>query len=257
VSFSPDGKWVSYRNELDGSLWRSRVDGGEKLQLTFPPMAAYHSSWSPDGKTIVFGASVPGMPGQLYTVPYDGGSPQILAASDASDSEPSWSPDGRFILFERRPLSGGQTQQTAICLLDLNAHTTRIVPGSLGFEGIHWSPDGKYAAAGDTINHKLMLLDFVRQQWSELSDGNPYGWGLRWSSDSRYVYYQHPEEGEGQPIFRVRIRDRKVEQITSSRQIPLAGVLGYTMTGLTPDNAPLATLVRRNSDIYVLDLELP
>lgn len=257
LNFSPDGQWVSYRNELDGTLWRSRADGTEKLQLTFPPMAVYHSSWSADGKSIVFGASVPGTGSHLYSVPYGGGTPQMLAPSEASDTEPSCSPDGRFILFLRRPNSGSQSQQYSIYQLDLNTKTTRVIAGSLNFESPHISPDGKYAVAADILNHKLMLLDLARQKWSELSDGTPYGWGMRWSSDSRYVYYQHPEEGEGQPLFRVRISDRMVEQITSARQILRADVLGYTMTGLTPKNEPLATLIHRNSDIYALDLYLP
>jgi len=181
----------------------------------------------------------------------------MLAPSEASDTEPSCSPDGRFILFLRRPNSGSQSQQYSIYQLDLNTKTTRVIAGSLNFESPHISPDGKYAVAADILNHKLMLLDLARQKWSELSDGTPYGWGMRWSSDSRYVYYQHPEEGEGQPLFRVRISDRMVEQITSARQILRADVLGYTMTGLTPKNEPLATLIHRNSDIYALDLYLP
>jgi DNA-binding winged helix-turn-helix (wHTH) protein/Tol biopolymer transport system component len=257
LNFSPNGQWVSYRNELDGTLWRSRADGTEKLQLTFPPMAAYHSSWSADGKTIVFGASLPGEASHLYSVPYAGGTLQMLAPSDASDTEPSCSPDGRFILFLRRPNSGSQSQQYSIYQLDLNTKATGVITGSLNFESPHISPDGKYAAAVDTINHKLMLLDLAQQKWSELSDGTPYGWGMRWSSDSRYVYYQHPEEGEGQPLFRVRISDRMVEQITSTRQILRSDVLSYTMTGLTPKNEPLATLIHRNSDIYALDLYFP
>ena len=111
-------------------------------------------------------------------------------------------------------------------------------------------------AASDQDNHKLMLYDFAQQRWSVLSDGTPYGWGIRWSADSRYVYYQH-WEGEEQPIFRVRISDRKIEQITSARQILRGDVLGYTMTGLTHDNSPVASLIHRNSDIYVLELDLP
>jgi hypothetical protein len=107
------------------------------------------------------------------------------------------------------------------------------------------------------MNHKLMLWDVATQGWSELSDGAAYGWGIRWSSDSRYVYYQHFEEGEDQPLFRVRIRDRKVEMIASARRLLRADVLSYTMTGLTPDDAPLATLLHRNSDIYALELDVP
>jgi hypothetical protein len=128
------------------------------------------------------------------------------------------------------------------------AFETKLRPGG---------PDGKYAAASDRKDKKLMLFDFSRQKWSELADGLPYGWGIRWSRDSKYVYYQHIFGGEEQPIFRVRVSDHKVEQITSSRQILRADVLSYSMTGLTPDNSPLASLVHTNSDIHALELDLP
>jgi WD40 repeat protein len=38
VSFSRDGQWVVYVAYPEGTLWRSRVDGGERLQLSFPPL---------------------------------------------------------------------------------------------------------------------------------------------------------------------------------------------------------------------------
>ena len=63
--------------------------------------------------------------------------------------------------------------------------------------------------------------------------------------------------GEEQPIFSVRVSDHKVEQVTSTRQILRADVLSYTMTRLPPDNAPLASLVHNNSDIFALELDLP
>jgi Tol biopolymer transport system component len=257
VSFSPDGEWVAYRNENDGALWRSRVDGTEALQLTFPPLVAHHSSWLPDGKTIVFEGRPAGEAAKLYSISFDGGVPEVLTSGETSDTGPSCSPDGRFVLFQRWSHDEAGSRRGAVYILDMNTRQTRIVPGSEDFDGAHWSPDGKYAAAADQDNHKLLLFDFARQRWSELSDGTPYGWGIRWSSDSQYVYYQHLEEDPEQTIFRVRVSDRKVEQITSARQILRADVLGYSMTGLTPDSSPLASLVHRNSDVYELELELP
>ena len=257
LSFSADGKWVAYRIETDGTLWRSRVDGTEKLQLTFPPLVAHHSSWSPDGKRIVFGAHPPGGPSRLYWVEAAGGKPEALTSREFPDSQPSWSPDGRFIAFQERNQDETGSRHSVICVLDVGTRETRVLPGSKNFDGVHWSPDGKYAAASDQANHKLMLFEFARERWSELADGTPYGWGIRWSSDSRYVYYQHTDQAEEQPIFRVRISDHMVEQITSARQILRADVLGYSMTGLAPDNSPLASLIRKNSDIYVMQLDLP
>jgi len=257
LSFSNDGQWVAYRNETDGSLWRSRVDGTEKLQLTFPPMEAHHSTWSPDGKAIVFGGRLPGQPSRLYRIARDGGKPELLAETSGTDGQPSWSPDGRSIIFERWTANETGTRHSAIYILDLNSRETRMLPGTQDFDGVHWSPDGKYAAASDQAGRRLMIFDFAQQRWSQLAQGVPYGWGLRWSSDSRYVYYQHIDEGEEQPLFRVSVGDRKVERITSARQILRSDILSYSMTGLTPDNSPLVSLVRRNSDVYALELDLP
>jgi DNA-binding winged helix-turn-helix (wHTH) protein/Tol biopolymer transport system component len=247
VNFSRDEQWVAYKNEVDGTLWRSRADGTEALQLTFPPLEVMHPSWSPDGKKIVF-ASGDG----LFTISAEGGNPERLVQG----GQPSWSPDGHAILFTRWNMNGGVLRPT-IYFLRLDSRTVTALPGSEDFEGPRWSPDGRYAAASDKRDQKLMLFDFQRQQWSELADGLPYGWGIRWSPDSAYVYYQHIYSGEEQPIFRVRVSDHKVEQVTSKRQMLRADVLSYSLTGLTPDGSPVASLVRSNSDIYALELDLP
>lgn len=257
LSFSKDGRWVAYRNENDGALWRSRTDGSEKLQLTFPPMDAYHSTWAPDGKMIVFGGRFPGQPSRLYRIPWDGGKPEVLTGGNGTDGEPSWSPDGRSIIFESWAANATGSRHSAVYILDLGTRQIEMLPDTQDFDGVHWSPDGKYAAASDEANHRLMLFDFVQRRWSPLANGSPYGWGLRWSSDSHYVYYQHVDEGEEQPLFRVRVSDRWVEQLTSARQILRSDILSYTMTGLAPDDSPLVSLVRRNSDVYALELELP
>jgi len=252
LSFSRDGQWVAYKNEEDGSLWRSRLDGTQALQLTFPPLEAMHSTWSADDKKIAFQAD-----GKLYQVPFEGGNLEPLLPEGELGGQPNWSPDGGSLLFVRRSTSEKGGWHPAIYRLDLHTRHVQVIPGSEEFECPQWSPDGKYAAASDTKGHKLALFDFASQQWSALADGTPYGWGIRWSADSRYVYYQHLFSGEEQPIFRVRLSDHTVEQITSSRQILRADVLSYSMTGLAPDNSPLVSFVRRNSDVYALELDLP
>jgi Tol biopolymer transport system component len=54
VDFSLDRKWMAYVSYPDMTLWRSRVDGSDKMQLTFPPGRAYLPRWSPDGSKIAF-----------------------------------------------------------------------------------------------------------------------------------------------------------------------------------------------------------
>jgi Tol biopolymer transport system component/DNA-binding winged helix-turn-helix (wHTH) protein len=247
LSFSRDGRRVAYENESDKSLWCSQTDGSQARRLTFPPLEAMHSTWSPDGKQIVFGADT-----NLYTIPTDGGEPTLLTAG----TQPSWAPDGMKLLLVRN-YTEAEGWHPAIYQFDFSTRQVAIIPGSQDFEGPQWSPDGKYAAAANRKDKKLMLFDFARRQWSVLADGLPYGWGIRWSANSQYVYYQHHHGGEEQPIFRVRVSNRQVEPITSSREILRSDLLSYTMTGLAPDDSPLVSLVRRNSDVYALQLEVP
>ena len=54
TTFSKDGKWIAYVTYPAGNLWRSRVDGSDRLQLTDSPIYPLLPRWSPDGKQIAF-----------------------------------------------------------------------------------------------------------------------------------------------------------------------------------------------------------
>ena len=59
-TFSIDGNWVAYTSHPDSSLWRSRSDGTERLQLTYPPDQVIDPFISPDGKQVVYQTANPG-----------------------------------------------------------------------------------------------------------------------------------------------------------------------------------------------------
>ena len=59
VSFSKDGQWVAYFSYPEATLWKSKLDGSQRIQLSYPPLAALLPRWSPDGKQIVFYALLP------------------------------------------------------------------------------------------------------------------------------------------------------------------------------------------------------
>jgi hypothetical protein len=41
------------------------------------------------------------------------------------------------------------------------------------------------------------------------------------------------------------------------KQIPQSNSIGYLLAGLGPDDAPVATVIYTNSDIYALGVDLP
>jgi hypothetical protein len=54
VTYSTDGKWVAYASYPERSLWRSRSDGTDRMQLTYPPMEVVGPFISPDGTKVAF-----------------------------------------------------------------------------------------------------------------------------------------------------------------------------------------------------------
>ncbi len=101
VAFSRDGQWMAYVDFPSSALVRSRVDGSERRQLTFPPMRALNPQWSPDGSQIAFQASAQtGAHPKIYLMSPRGGVP-VLATSGGAERQiyPSWASDGNSILF--------------------------------------------------------------------------------------------------------------------------------------------------------------
>jgi hypothetical protein len=76
LDFSRDGQWVAYIALPESTLWRSKRDGTERLQLTSAPMWASMPRWSPDGTQIAFIGVKPGKRSIIYVVSAEGGTPQ-------------------------------------------------------------------------------------------------------------------------------------------------------------------------------------
>ncbi len=129
LDFSPDGQWVAYNDGTDGTMWRSKTDGTQKLQLVMPPMLAYLPRWSPDGKQIAFFGHPPGEPWQIYVVPAAGGAPELLYRSATNLADPNWSPDGKSLVFGENSLNN---QGSAVYVLDLKTRSVSKLPGSDG-----------------------------------------------------------------------------------------------------------------------------
>jgi Tol biopolymer transport system component len=102
VDFSKDGQWIAYVQYPEYTLWRSKTDGSDKVQLTVSPMAVWMPRWSPDGAQIAFIGITPDQGMQGYLVTADGtGMPQLIPAvsGEAGEIDANWSPNGHSLVF--------------------------------------------------------------------------------------------------------------------------------------------------------------
>jgi Tol biopolymer transport system component/tRNA A-37 threonylcarbamoyl transferase component Bud32 len=249
VAFSKDGQWVAYVTYPGGDLWRSKADGSEPVQLSYPPLHAVLPRWSPDGKQIVYYSSTPGKPERIYAVSVEGGSAYPLLPDDPKPQlDPNWSPDGGKIVFSGAAAHADST----IRVLDLSNHQVSTLPGSQGLFSPRWSPDGRNILAMPINSLSLVLFDFHTEKWAEVLKG--VSGFPNWSRDGRYVYFLYRPDNAA--VLRVRISDRKVERVADLRNLPITGHYGLWL-GLAPDDSPMLLRDTGTQDIYALDWQAP
>ena len=249
IAFSKDGRWVTYVSYPDGALWRSRSDGSERLQLTYPPMYPVLPRWSPDGKQILFFefALSGDKPARIYEISADGGSPRLLLPEDHTQQlDPNWSPDGTKIIFAGE----SNNPASAIHVLDLATKKISNLPASEGLYSPRWSPDGRHVSAFSADSKTLLLFDFQTNQWSPLANGS-LAW-LNWSHDGQYVYVLDNRGKDA--VVRIRISDRKVEAVADVQDFATTGRYGGALA-LTPDDQPLLLHDTGTQDVYSVDWE--
>jgi serine/threonine protein kinase len=251
LDFSRDGEWVAYNDASDGTMWRSKIDGTQKLQLVFAPMSAYLPRWSPDGKQLAFFGHPPGEPWQIYSVPAAGGTPELIYRTGTNLADPTWSPDGKSLAFGGNSLNN---QGSAVYILDLKTRTASKLPDSDGLYSPRWSPDGRYIAAIPLDSLKLMLFDLNSQTWTERA--KIFVAYPTWSRNSRYIYFDGSLDSE-EGYFRVRIADGKLERIFSLKGFQAVGGAFGNWTGIAPDESPLLVRDASIQEIYALDWNTP
>ena len=253
VEYSPDGQWVAWLNSADGSLWRSRADGSERLQLMLPPFHIFVMKWSPKNDRLAVMAQRSGSPWELYLVDAAGGSIERVLDESRNEADPDWSADSKMLVFGRVPdVMGADNLPKAIYMVDLKTHQVTEVPGSTGLFSPRLSPDGRYIAAVRTDQKALMLFDRASLKWQMLTQhgvGDPV-----WSHDSHAIFFQDFVEPE-KPIYRVEIAARHdLTRVATLENVHSADALDYRLIGLAPNDMPLVTAQTSMVNLYSIDL---
>jgi Tol biopolymer transport system component len=239
-TFSLDGHWVAYISYPDLTLWRSRPDGTERMQLTFSPMEVQWPFLSPDGRKIVFTSQR-----DAYLVDAEGGPPQKIIDRAATAN---WSPDGSRVVFATQDTNLGS-------LRTFNLTTNEFVdlPASEGMFGALWV-DANTIVAHDR-SARFMTFDLNKREWKDLVTGSFINWYV--SFDGRYLYFT--TTGKELLIKRVRFSDRKVETVGSLKDLRQAinTASGKTQMVAAPDGSLFFSRDLSSQEIYAFNVRWP
>jgi Tol biopolymer transport system component len=257
LAFSSDGEWVAYVSVPDGTLWRSKVDGSQRLELSETSMGTALPRWSPDKQQIVFMGRTTTTNWRAYLVSSKGGAVRELIPGAQLGIDPAWSPDGKSIVLTLHDAGSPEIKPEGPGIVIFDVRTQKLSPitGAEQLFSPRWSPDGKYIAALTDDSEKLMLFDCSTQRWSELLSSIAFGYPS-WSHDSQYIYFDTTFTDDP-ALFRIRISDRKLERLASLKGVRrLLGSLGE-WTGLAPDDSFLLVRDTSSQEIYALDWQRP
>ena len=228
---SPDRQWIVYADYPRHLLWRSRLDGSERLPLTDIP--AWMPEWSADSKWVVFCNFK-----AIYRVSIDGSVPEQLT-SEGGDLEvtPTWSPDGKSIDFSDSPTPG---HFTGIKVLDLASKKVSVWPGSPGIYVPSWSPDGKYMVAIANPPKRIVVYSRETKTWRTLKEFGA-DWGFwRWSNDSKSILMAKiaAEPGEQPGVYRLNIADAKWTLVALFNGLSVSSSPFENFLSITSDGRP-------------------
>jgi serine/threonine protein kinase len=247
-TFSKDGKWVAYVAFPDATLWLSRTDGGDRVQLTYSPTVVTFPQISPDGSKVAFTDTE----GVAYVVAAEEKTPRKITDNAWG---PTWSADANLVTFVSIIPGKSQDDKDSVQtkIADLRNGNVSVVPGSLGISAPQFvGQDTLVATTQDQA--KVILFNFKTQKWSELAAKAEKFVDLQVSPNRQYVYCT--TGGNNPEVLRIKFANHAIAAIAPLKDLhrvddPWSG----TYVSVAPDGSPIVTRDTGTQEVYALKVK--
>ncbi len=238
---SPDGTRIVFQSNRTGiaQIYIMNADGSDLKQLTDYPRGAETPVWSPDGRSIVYGAYVGDDNNDVFIMNPDGSSRKQLTGSPGYDGHPHWSADGQRIFYnsdQTSPDPGAEWSKRWHEIFSMKADGTDLrqhthcrsvcTYGSL-------SPDGRKITYRKTTdapayswdltlgspNSEVFVADVNGANEVNLSNNAAFDGWPAWSPDGKRIVFSSNRAGPANVghLYTIGVDGTDIRQITDGR----------------------------------------
>jgi Tol biopolymer transport system component len=197
--WSPDGQWIAFRRGPNASqrlgVWKMNLYGGAQTLLAqgdpaVPAQNVTQPAWSPDGRGLLFRASLPPFPdSDIWWMDTTGSGRHLVAHIAGEQLYPSYSPDMSTIAFTT-PLTS--TDRAIFTMAADGSRLSTVFDVSGAYDSAPaWSPDGEQIAfeSDQDGDMEIYVMNVDGSDVRQMTDNTIHDEGPVWSPDGKRITF--------------------------------------------------------------------